>query len=99
MQQRWTEHWLEAGEPVECIPWALWTWAACAAEAPACWTHPGIDPQVNALSVKHAARIAASTERDTVLMQSMLLRSLVGASRGGDRNKARPRMSPQETSQ
>jgi hypothetical protein len=81
MQQRWTEHWVEVGEPLECIPWALWTWAAWAAEVPVCWSHPGIDPQVDALSAKHAARIAASTERGTVFMQSMLLRSWVGASR------------------
>ena len=69
MQQRCTEHWLEAGEPLECIPWALWPWAAWAAEVPGCWTHPGIDPQVNALSAKHVVRIAASPERSTVFMQ------------------------------
>ena len=49
---------------------------------PGCWAHPGIEPQVNALSAKHAATIAASAERSAIFIQSMLLRTWAGASRG-----------------
>ena len=70
-QQRWTEHWLEAGEPLlvcECVPWTACPWEACTAEVPGCWTHPGIHPQVNALSAKAALIKADNVERSSALL-------------------------------
>ena len=71
MQQRWTEHWLEAGEPLlvcECVPWTACPWEACTAEVPGCWTHPGIHPHVSELSVKAALITADNVDLSRVLL-------------------------------